>query len=114
MALGDCRTTTPLSGAWEATTLTECGAGWHGRMDKARRPLFGPKQRTPAAVHRSCLTCSFEQIVQRPTYRVHSVVPRSQRSGSVKMSSARTQPATASYVQQVSIFIPIRLLLCVS
>ena len=42
------------------------------------------------------------------TCRVRSVVPRSERACSVKMSSATTQPATASCAQHVNIFIPIR------
>jgi len=47
-----------------------------------------------------------------PSCRVHSAGPRSERVCSVKMSSATTQPATASSAQRGSVFIPIRFLLC--
>ena len=45
-----------------------------------------------------------------PMCRAPSVVPQSERAYSAKMSSAMTQPATAFSAQQVSIFIPTRLL----
>ena len=62
------------------------------------RPGLFQESRTPrlARMPGSILTC-----------RVPSVVPRSERVCSVKMSSATTQPATASFAPQVSIFIPI-------
>ena len=48
------------------------------------------------------------------TCRVRSVVPRSERAYSGKMSLAMTRPVTIFSAQRVSVFIPIRLLFCVA
>jgi transposase len=58
------------------------------------------------------------RLASRPgsilTCRVPSVVPRSERAYSGKMSLAMTRPVTIFSAQQVSVFIPIRLLFCVA
>ena len=69
----------------------------------ADRAILRSRTSRPARRAASTLTC-----------RVHSAGPRSERVSSEKMSSATTRPVIASSAQRVSVFIPIRLLLCVA